>query len=1103
MKLKDFCFFDPNLHCVHFVDDSAGSLDWKVGQEVRLVSDRNELVIAQDELFTSVRATDSKTADLALTRLSLWRLAQKGADHIHLEHAGFKTRLSLDLKIAVDTYLSGQIFADALISENTVVAANEWLRDEFVLELNEPLLIARYFKSQERKDFQLVGKGHALSISNDGGVWRAKRLTKLRRDSRDVIAIAGNAEFVDDSVAAKIGPTAVDVLDQLINDSGSYLNLWETYSKLQWNIATRAAKKLGYFSYSDMSHMGKELPRFRLTLGDEQATEFGKRIKELQDNDELGVGDLVVEIATEPPGWMLGDAEPVKKEAFGSRPLLGRDVVVKPPYVEVEIRQSRPPKKGEIFLSIQGDKTAHERREQAYTSIQTHNNPMPQLRMLLEGADTPVERSRRLRPLSPKAKKRFKGEPTPRQKDALDIALNTPDVALIIGPPGTGKTQVIAALQQRIVDEFSGGSPLKHQVLLTSFQHDAVDNVVERSGVFGLPAVKVGGRRFGGDAGESPITKWRISKILELKPQLELEMRTWPVFRLYEQMKEAALSLRMSREPGSRRVLAMDIKEILSQLALEHYLHLSHELSFDWQKTFEKLHQGNSLHLSKATRIQLLRRIRGLRTSLVAFHDDGIARLKDLLAYVEDVPCLKEHEVIVLLRDVFDQLDQSSLPVESAVEKIQTAKEQLIDAVRPDYRPYGVRSYMDTADCDVLDKLESELYELIAKSRTLGPLMVRHEYVQALENKASSIESSIGDYVTVLGATCQQAAGDQMLNIKETSERLGITFDTVIVDEAARASPLDLMIPMAMAKRRIVLVGDHLQLPHMLEPRVESELQEQQELDAVKSELLRISLFEHLHRQFLRMHKAGGPQRVVMLDTQFRMHPELGRFVSREFYERRGFDPIAPGLGEELFEHDIADYRGCLAAWVDVPVEQGAEKTKNGSKFRRAEAKRCAEEARKILSDHPDMSVGVITFYSAQRDAIYEELAAYGCAKLTEDGWQICSEYRLNSLGEERLRVGSVDAFQGKEFDVVILSVVRTWSTDTEMTPEGLNRKLGFLRLPNRINVAMSRQKKLLIVVGDKGLRKVDGLDPEDNMPLLPGFPAFYELCEGAYGKIL
>ena len=77
------------------------------------------------------------------------------------------------------------------------------------------------------------------------------------------------------------------------------------------------------------------------------------------------------------------------------------------------------------------------------------------------------------------------------QERALEVALNTPDIALIQGPPGTGKTQVIAALQARLAEEGRGYAQLRGSILLTSFQHAAVDELVERSKVFGLPANKV------------------------------------------------------------------------------------------------------------------------------------------------------------------------------------------------------------------------------------------------------------------------------------------------------------------------------------------------------------------------------------------------------------------------------------------------------------------------------------------------------------------------------------------------------------------------------------------------------------------------------------
>lgn len=75
----------------------------------------------------------------------------------------------------------------------------------------------------------------------------------------------------------------------------------------------------------------------------------------------------------------------------------------------------------------------------------------------------------------------------------------------------------------------------------------------------------------------------------------------------------------------------------------------------------------------------------------------------------------------------------------------------------------------------------------------------------------------------------------------------GIEFDNVIVDEAARANPLDLFIPMSFAKRRIILVGDHRQLPHLLDPDVERARTtvREQEQHALKQSLFQ-RLFENL-----------------------------------------------------------------------------------------------------------------------------------------------------------------------------------------------------------------------------------------------------------------
>ena len=136
-------------------------------------------------------------------------------------------------------------------------------------------------------------------------------------------------------------------------------------------------------------------------------------------------------------------------------------------------------------------------------------------------------------------------------------------------------------------------------------------------------------------------------------------------------------------------------------------------------------------------------------------------------------------------------------------------------------------------------------------------------------------------------------------------------FRTVIVDEAARSNPLDLLIPMSLAERRIILVGDHRQLPHLLEPDIEREIERSAQEETRSA--LQQSLFEKLFTELRKREKSDGVKRTVTLNTQYRMHPLLGRFVSEQFYE-----PYGEGFGsprtEEEFSHDVSLENGISAS---------------------------------------------------------------------------------------------------------------------------------------------------------------------------------------------
>jgi superfamily I DNA and/or RNA helicase len=183
--------------------------------------------------------------------------------------------------------------------------------------------------------------------------------------------------------------------------------------------------------------------------------------------------------------------------------------------------------------------------------------------------------------------------------------------------------------------------------------------------------------------------------------------------------------------------------------------------------------------------------------------------------------------------------------------------------------------------------------------------------------------------------------------------------------------------------------------------------------------------------------------------------------------------------------------------WLDIPASLGSEQQDGPSKVRRVEAKALVAALKHMMDSDGgrNLTFGIITFYSAQVKALVAALAAEHMVSPSEDGApEIAPPYRELRRDDgrtvERLRFGTVDAFQGMEFDVVFLSMVRSnsFSDDSE---KARRRKYGHLMSPNRLCVAMSRQKRSLVVVGDPVMLRAP------NAPLAIGpLVKFREICE-------
>ena len=184
-----------------------------------------------------------------------------------------------------------------------------------------------------------------------------------------------------------------------------------------------------------------------------------------------------------------------------------------------------------------------------------------------------------------------------------------------------------------------------------------------------------------------------------------------------------------------------------------------------------------------------------------------------------------------------------------------------------------------------------------------------------------------------------------MREAKGVAEDESLAYEWVIVDEAARVGPRDLMIALEQGKRTI-LVGDHRQLPQLLDQEVAERL-EQGDETGNGAEWLKKSMFEYLFAERLKsLEEQDKIVRRVTLDWQYRMHPMLGDFISRTFYESQdpdeGFESRAAASD---FAHDLPGTDGRCAAWMDVR----GRRTKSGtSSVNMAEAEAIAIEGRRV-----------------------------------------------------------------------------------------------------------------------------------------------------------
>lgn len=290
--------------------------------------------------------------------------------------------------------------------------------------------------------------------------------------------------------------------------------------------------------------------------------------------------------------------------------------------------------------------------------------------------------------------------------------------------------------------------------------------------------------------------------------------------------------------------------------------------------------------------------------------------------------------------------------------------------------------------------------------RSMAEWIKLNKLISEVLDKAKKLEEEIAREVL--------ENADVILATNSTAFTVDLDFDVAVIDEATQSTIPSVLIPINKSEK-FILAGDHKQLP----PTV------------LKAEDLKQTLFEMLIEKF--------PEKSVMLNVQYRMNEKLMEFPNREFYDGKlkAHESVKritlKDLGVKRARWKVIDPEEVLVFVDTSKCPNKWEKQRKGSTSRENEleamiVKRVVEGLKRIRVKRE--WIGVITPYDDQVDLI---------RRIVD------------------VEVNTVDGYQGREKEVIIVSFVRS------------NRKgeIGFLEDLRRLNVALTRAKRKLILIGD------------------------------------
>lgn len=618
--------------------------------------------------------------------------------------------------------------------------------------------------------------------------------------------------------------------------------------------------------------------------------------------------------------------------------------------------------------------------------------------------------------------------PNESQMNAIFSGINSRDVFLVMGPPGTGKTTVILEWVKYFVKQGK-------RVLVSSQNNKAVDNVLARiADEKYIDIIRVGS--------ESKLQSEVIPYMFENKVSALRE-----TISSNSQNKVQIIDTIVSDWQKYSESIDKAVKVISSVDKAREQFKISANSEF--MPLYRKLKELYGSHEEiQRQKKSIIFHIKQLKDKIDKYEGGGnaiiklftkssyssnIEKIKAEIASYESLKS-KEQSVVTeynslrnkytqeyeLLRDVdLPNLTMALEDEEDALKDINTMPQMRKENIWGLFQSCYQVNVKTADDCVRQQKLIAEDKKKASKLRN-AILMWKGE----MENQQNyALNEIVLESVDLVGATC--------IGINSQKRFANLDFDVTIIDEAGQIQVHNALVPMSVSNK-LIMLGDHKQIP----PTADQELVDLCEENGVKPDLLSMSLFEKMYYELPEANK-------IMLDTQYRMPAEIADTISEWFYDGKYYSPdFKKGLPSLIPQLSTKPY---------VIIDTSKESNRYERKIEGAGCDNSLEasiifDLISEIAENPEndlKEIGVISAYKSQVKLIKNKLG------------KLLSKEEINEM------VATLDSYQGQERDIILYSFTKS----SKDSPK--KRRIGFLNELRRLNVAMTRCKKMLILIGD------------------------------------